>query len=302
MKKLRVLLSIFLLVFLISSNTMAFAYNSYDEVFRGAYDATTRWGSPVKNSSGSIIWPTINSKWSEPRKVGTTPHVGVDIPLVAGTPIAAVMTGTVYPQYDRYNTLSQRYGSTSLYCHYEHMDSISISSGTVSKGSTVGLSGAVGADGAYHLHFGAYDTIGMVNRLAYRNETFYRDASSWNYGRNVDVYSQCIWSNNTAKLTAVFSGTNNTHDELPAEVIIFYRVAGSSVWINGGAMSRSGFDYSYSFTGKYPSGTNIQWTARIKRNISISVPYLWAPSKYYNPSIDPNSNSYPYAYFSNIIS
>jgi len=144
--------------------------------------------------------------------------------------------------------------------------------------------------------------VDIYSRLAYRNETFYRNTPEWNNGRNVDVYGQCIWSNNTAKLTASFSGADNKSNELPAEVIIFYRVAGNSTWINGGAMSRSGFVYSYSFAGKYPSGTNIQWTARIKRNISMPVPYLWAPSKYYNPSIDPNSNSYPYAYYSNIIS
>lgn len=288
-------------VLLMSSTVAVYAYSSYSEVFRGAYNSTTRWSSPTRNSSGYSTWVTINSKWSEPRTTGTSPHVGVDIPLTNGTPIYAVMSGNLTKTNDTYNTLSQRYSYTYLYCHYEHMSSIT-KTGYAYTGDLLGYSGDVGASGAYHLHWGAYDENSITGRKSYRNETFYRNASAWNYGRDVDVYSQCQWLyNDTAKITAVFSGAGNTHNESPAEVRIYHRQAGGSNWIDGGSMTKSGFEYTYSFDSLYSSGTTIEWMVRIKRNIGLSKPYAWAPSKYYNPDANPNATSYRYAYFTNTV-
>jgi len=301
MKLNKKLITVLIGILIVATVSISFGYSYYSEVFRGAYDATTRWNSPTRNSSGYSTWVEINSKWSEPRTTGTSPHVGIDIPLVYGTKIYAVMPGTVTKTNDQYNTLSQRYGYSYLYCHYEHMSSIIKTSGYAYTGDLLGYSGDYGVPGANHLHWGAYDENGLSGRKAYRNETFYRNASAWNYGRNVDVYSQCQWNSNTAKITAVFSAWDNDNDEIPAEVRIYHRKAGTSSWTDGGVMSRNGFDYTYDFSGKYSSGTSVEWLVRIKRNVGVSRPYAWAPSKYYNPDPNPNATSYRYAYFTNTV-
>lgn len=89
----------------------------------------------------------------------------------------------------------------------------------------------------------------------------------------------------------------------PSEVVIFYRKAGTSAWTYGGQMTYQGnYTYSYDFTGKFPSGTKVQWLVRIKRGGLSVYPYCWAPSKYDQPDPDPNATLYPYPYFENTIS
>lgn len=279
------------------------AYSEYSELFTGAYDATTRWISPLQNKYGAI-WPTVTSKWAEPRSgSGTSPHVGVDLRIVDGKDVVAVQDGTVTALGGTYNTASLSRNGAAPYCHYEHLESVT-KTGSVKTGDIIGIAGETGSLGSPHLHFGAYTLNSMSGRKAYRNETFYRDASVWNYGRNIDVFSQAQWLNGrTAKITAVFSGAGNTHSEIPEEVRIYHRQAGTAIWVDGGLMSRSGFDYSYTFsTATYPVGTNIQWMVRIKRNIDITKPYTWAPAKFYNPNTNPNATTQPYAYFPNTIS
>ncbi|MDF2655618.1 MAG: hypothetical protein K0R19_2092, partial [Bacillota bacterium] len=126
---------------------------------------------------------------------------------------------------------------------------------------------------------------------------------AWNYGRDLDVYSQVHFNGGRiAKLTISFSGSQNTNNELAAEVRIYHRLKGRVAWIDGGLMIRNGFDYSYTFSPvTYPVGSEVQWMVRIKRNINVSYPYTWAPSKFYNPNPNPNANAMKYGYFSNKI-
>lgn len=281
------------------------AYTPYSEVFTGAIDATTRWSSPIENSSGSQIWPTVTSKWSEPRNVdGTSPHVGVDLSISTSKIIVAVADGTLKNLKDSLNTVSLETAS-GVYCHYEHMvvATTTYPDGTYAEGDRIGTGGSVGA-AAEHLHFGAYSKNEIAGRKAYRTETLYRDTASWNYGRNLDVFSQAKFlSSKIAQITVVFSGTGNTHTEVPSAVTLFYRTAGSSNWIQGGAMQRIGttFDYKFDFQNVVPTGTNIQWMARITRNLGITYPYAWAPAKYYRPDTNPNSTSNAYGYFPNTV-
>jgi murein DD-endopeptidase MepM/ murein hydrolase activator NlpD len=308
------LASVLILVLAFGSTITTFAYSANDVVFTGAYDSTTRWACPLKNSSGSNNWATITSKWSEPRSVtgkipGTSPHVGVDCSIGAGANVVAVQAGTVTKRGGNYNLLSLSRNGGAPYCHYEHMDSITKNTGdTVAAGDALGIAGSYGTNQA-HLHFGAYTVNNDSGRLAYRNETFYRNASSWNNGRKCDVFSQAQFNGGrTAQVTAVFSGSSNLDNEAPLEVRIYHRLSTSSTWIDGGLMTAgSNYVYTYTFsTATYPVGSNIQWMVRIKRNITLSspfLPYAWAPAKYYNPPANPNSSSsLTYAYFSNTIS
>jgi hypothetical protein len=67
-------------------------------------------------------------------------------------------------------------------------------------------------------------------------------------------------------------------------------------------MTRSGYVYSYNFSGKYPIGTSINWLVRMKRSgLGDKYPYCFARAKYYQPNENPNATSYAYAYFINTI-
>lgn len=312
---LKKIITVLLSLALIGSSTVtsSAAYSAYSLVFKGdvnhsgAYDATTRWYSPLATPNGSQSYLTVSSKLGEPRAVAsnnTSPHTGVDLAAPDGTRVIAVQAGTATPQRDSFNTLVLSNGKAGVpYCHYEHMYSRFVKTGSCAKGDLLGYTSNTGS-GQYHLHFGAYDTSTLTGRRAYRTETFYRNAAAWNYGRDLDVFSNSQWNvGNVAKITVVFTGANRANTEVPAEVRIYYR-SGTQTWTNGGVMTRgSNFTYSYKLpSSKYPSGTTVQWMVRIKRNIrSVSYPYTWAPAKYYRPSTNPNSNAYTYACFSNVM-
>ena len=306
----------------ISAPASAAVYTNYAYVFTDAIDGTTRWQSPIIDGSGNQQWPTITSKWSEVRDVtenDTSPHVGIDLSITTYKRVAAVSSGTITVLGGSYNTISLKVDSPSnVWCHYEHLASTSgLRDGqTFKAGEFLATAGSAGT-GSPHLHFGAYNkpNFGSAGsnydgyRRGYRNETLYRHAKSWEYGRNCDVFSQVGWNGGSAQVTVVFSGSGNTHREKPAEVRLYYRTTPTGAWIDGGTMSNSGsstdFVYTYDFTKKtsLASGTTIYWMVRIKRNNSnISYPYMWCPAQFYRPASDPNATTQRYAYRTNILS
>lgn len=291
----------FLALCLFSLIGTASAYTDYSEVFvPDPIDATTRWVSPVKSGS-SYSYYTVNSKWCEVRTTGTSPHVGIDMPVGKAYTVVAVTNGTLTRDKadTSYNTTSLSTPKSGVYCHYEHMLAGDISpNGYYRQGDKIGIPGNQGAP--LHLHFGAYSANQLSGRKSYRNETLYRNSgAAWDNGRHVDVFSQILWlGNGKMQITASFSGPRNDNTEKPKEMRMFYRTAGSVNWIDGGVLTNSsGYNYTYDFTGKVPAGTRIEWTVRITRNISKSNNkiYLFAPAKFYNPNPNPNANSYKYA-------
>lgn len=281
------------------------AYSAYDEVFvPDAIDATTRWVSPVKNGAAYSYY-TVNSKWYEVRTTGTSPHVGIDMPVGKAFTVVAVTNGTLTRDKadTSYNTTSLSTPKSGVYCHYEHMLSNDIKpNGVYKQGDMIGIPGNQGAP--LHLHFGAYNANTLSGRKSYRNETLYRNSgAAWDNGRFVDVFSQVLWlGNGKMQITCSFSGANNDNTEKPQEIRMFYRQAGTVNWIDGGTLTNSsGYNYTYDFTGKVPSGTRIEWTVRITRNINKTNKYMFAPAKFYNPSPNPNATSYKYAMFTNTV-
>ncbi len=289
----------------IFSTVSASAYSAMSEVFiPNAIDATTRWGSPV-SLNNAVQWPTINSKWCEVRTTGTSPHVGVDMPVGRSYKVLAVTAG--YLKRDTndtsYNTTSLSTSKANVYCHYEHMRAGDIKpNGNYQKGDVIGIPGDVGA--ALHLHFGAYDKDTLSGRKSYRNETLYRNVAAWDYGRHVDVFSQVQWlGNGKAQITVSFSGANNDNTEKPKEVRVYYRPANTTNWIDGGTMTNtSGYNYQYDFKTKMSTGTSFEWIVRITRNKSVSSGnVIFAPAKFYNPIANPNGTTIRYPFFTNVV-
>ncbi len=111
---------------------------------------------PIRQGSGSLIWPASGSISSGFGMRWGRLHAGIDIPLAEGTPLRAADSGTVaiagwVGGYGNY-TCIQHGGSLST-C-YGHQSSIAVSVGqSVSQGQVIGNSGNTGNSTGPHLHF-----------------------------------------------------------------------------------------------------------------------------------------------------
>lgn len=181
------------------------------------------------------------------------------------------------------------------------MSSVS-KTGYLRQGEAFGIPGDVGSEGSVHLHFGAYSKNTMSGRLAYRNETLYRDTSQWGNGRYLDTFSKVEWNKNSvASVVLSFSGKNNDHTEKPYAAQIYYRKAGALAWSGPFNMTNSsGYTYTYDFKNEVPAGTTIEWLVRYRR--SSPSTYMFCPAKFYNPSSNPNTTGYSWAYVTNTVS
>lgn len=124
---------------------------------------------PVKNGSNK----DIQSFWGVDRDGGSRKHEGVDIFSKKGTPILAVIDGTI----TRVETTNlggkvvwQRTVPFNQSIYYAHLDSQTVSAGqNVKEGDIVGFMGNTGNAKftASHLHFGIYTGSGAIDPLQY---------------------------------------------------------------------------------------------------------------------------------------
>jgi len=298
MNKIRIKLISFLIVTVVmffSFSQSLFAY-SYNEVFGNVPPYVLNWNCPAS------VWYSMNSKWNQPRTVGTNPHQGVDIAAPYGSRVNAVWYGWVestgtYSIRLRIDTNGNGVvDEAAYYCYYYHL-SAKKPNGYYAKGAEVASSGNEGGTLAAHLHFGGINT----SLKWCRNETNYRWTANWNYGRDVDAFSREQWNGNSCQITAYFKDEAGTY--IPGEVRVYHRKNGTSTWTDGGIMTYNGsYIYSYNFSGKYPVGTSINWLVRIQRS-GLGGAYSWcfAPAKYDQPDPNPNAVANPYAFFTNTI-
>ena len=301
-KKLCLVLIISLLIFSFPAVSLSYTYNWY---FEYTPPATLDWACPLPLDDNNH-WPTVTSSWNTPRDVGTNPHRGVDLSAKYGTTVYAVWDGWLtqvglYTIRFQIDINSDRIkNDTVYYCEHYHLSNRE-DPDYYTKGQPIGNSGNEGGQYDPHLHFGGASS----NIRWYRNEVNYRYQSEWNNGKDVDSFKWVEWNNNnTAAITIYFMDSPTSPPPIsPSEVVIFHRKNGTSTWTNGGSMAYIGnYKYTYSFAGKYPTGTTINWLVRIKRSgLGDFYPYCWAPAKYDNPDPNPNSTSYPYAYITNTI-
>lgn len=297
-------IGLILFLFILLSTNISLAVSMTETFIPDAIDATTRWGTPIYYN-GAPSWHKINSKWCEVRTIGTSPHVGIDTPVGKSYTVVAVVAGNLKRDTNdsTYNTTSLSTSKANVYCHYEHMLVKDIKpNGYYRAGDPIGIPGDAGA--ALHLHWGAYTTETLSGRKSYRNETLYRNASNWDNGRHIDVFSQVQWlGSGQAQVTISFSGANDDHTEKPKEVRMFYRVANTTNWIDGGTMTNpSGYNYQYNFRNVLSAGTSVEWTVRITRDRTIqSGNIIFAPAKFYNPYANPNATTIKYPFYTNVV-
>jgi murein DD-endopeptidase MepM/ murein hydrolase activator NlpD len=125
---------------------------------------------PIRQGSGTLIWPVNGSVVSPYGMRWGRLHAGVDIAAPAGTPIRAADSGQVVllgwtGGYGNY-TCIQHTGALST-C-YAHQSSYATSSGaSVSKGQVIGSVGCTGHCFGDHLHFETRVNGSPVNPLGY---------------------------------------------------------------------------------------------------------------------------------------
>jgi peptidoglycan DL-endopeptidase CwlO len=113
-------------------------------------------GGPVRQGSGSLVWPVNGSIVSPFGQRWGRLHAGVDIGASAGTPIRAADSGKVVllgwtGGYGNYTCIQH---NASLSTCYAHQSSYSTSNGaSVSKGQVIGRVGCTGHCFGDHLHF-----------------------------------------------------------------------------------------------------------------------------------------------------
>lgn len=96
-------------------------------------------------------------------------HAGIDFAVPCGTPVYAAADGTVISAGwaggygNRVVVDNGLIGATSLATTYNHLTSIVVRSGPVSRGQLIAYSGTTGASTGCHLHFETYDDGTPVN-------------------------------------------------------------------------------------------------------------------------------------------
>jgi murein DD-endopeptidase MepM/ murein hydrolase activator NlpD len=111
-----------------------------------------------------------SNTWGASRSGGRRRHKGTDVMARRGTPIVAILSGTVRASN---NGLGGRSiwlrSSTGWQFYYAHLDRWIVRSGRVRAGQVIATVGSTGnaAGGAPHLHLQMYSPRGIVNPYPY---------------------------------------------------------------------------------------------------------------------------------------
>ena len=139
---------------------------AYNGVTPGAMSAEKNFTTTSKNST--LLWPipgytTISSKYGmryHPTTGQYKKHNGIDIPVPTGTEVLAAADGKIilsdnnHASYGKYIMIDHGNGYRTLYAHGSKLVR---TSGTVTQGEVIMLSGNTGNSTGPHLHFELYE-------------------------------------------------------------------------------------------------------------------------------------------------
>lgn len=261
--------------------------------------------SPTRNTSGVETYFGVNSKWQQPRSVGTTPHQGTDLNTPMGTPVHPIDRGwIVYQSSTAYELIIQldwdydNVQDDDVYVKYDHLQYVNFkpTGSFVTTADKVATSGSEGGTVPVHLHFGVLYpkfATGTNGRWAV-TERLYTNVADWNYGRDLDfinyveVAGSRVWANAYTK-----DNTQTVH--LPAgNVRLYHRRVGATRWDSVTMTAASHGDWYADLP--YPAGTQVQWLVQARRPMSGETHNsAYFPPRFKHPDNSPNvSATFPY--------
>lgn len=120
-------------------------------------------GVSLSDQELALVFPLSQSAISSPFGIRVDPlkntlrhHNGIDLPAPIGTPVRALMDGTIIfrDELSGYGTLVVLRHSDGLTTHYGHLSSVMVELGKqVKAGQILGAVGATGRATGAHLHF-----------------------------------------------------------------------------------------------------------------------------------------------------
>jgi murein DD-endopeptidase MepM/ murein hydrolase activator NlpD len=303
---------IILLIIIIFQSIPASAYTpSYDEKFYYAgygYGTGIHLRSPIRDGEEDD-YPTITSKYNNPRPLGSSPHGGVDFNVgietevypLANCRVIAYNDTVIDPNFGYYLIVQFDMDGDgnfdNVYARYAHLTEICVKDktieDTIATDTVIALSGQTATEGAPHLHVDLRDNntsnTGVYHSLPWQQ--YYSNRLDWNYGKDLDWL--CVDSKNNRTFSIYCYGKNCGVDIIPESVKLYIRVRDSGSAWSEYTMNHEG-SYKYSCTvlpEDFPDGTQIEYFFCGKRGNMGSQynPYGLYPAKFKAPEIPPVS-------------
>lgn len=294
----------------------------YEDRFRdyvpytGMSDTLHLW-SPTRDAAGIQIMPGVSSKWQQPRRVGTTPHQGVDLLATMGTPVHPIDRGWIVyqaegaPSTGRYELIINLdwnwdgIQNDDVYVKYDHLQYVFFraTGSYVYPQYQVATSGNEGGTQPTHLHFGVLypkfdgSLTGRWNGV----ERLYAHVPDWNYGRDLDfisyleVHGSDIWVN-------AYRMSGDTHYVLPAgNVHLFHRPAGYTPWDSAQMAASTESDWYVSLRSLgYAPGQNVEWLVRARVDLTNTTETHnsgFFPPQFRHPHNNPNETATRFPFY-----
>ena len=278
-------------LFMLFQTPSVFAYSQ--DLYEKFYYTGNWWGSyffksPFRDASNNQLYPSVTSKYNNPRNMSSSPHGGVDFSAASGTNIYSIGLGKVVSVNS--STIDSSFGyyvvvqmDTNIdgnydyeFVRYAHLQSCSVSVGqTVSSNTLIGKSGSTGTTAA-HLHSDMRNNNNTPNGV-YRHipwQKYYSNTSNWNYGRELDWASDHGGSGRTVTIYC-YGKTDVYPTTYAPDVIYLYvrRSATSETWKMYPMSSLGNYQYSYTIPSTdFPNGTTVDWFIGARRS-GISSSY-----------------------------
>lgn len=271
---------------------------------------------PSRNGDGTNNFIRVTSKCNMCRDTnGTSPHIGVDMTMPAGTRVYPAFRGKVsFVDHDvsdqnAFVVMNQDIdgngtydGYYFVYRHIDPDDDVII--GDVFEVMESFAAIDIQRPNRYspHLHYGW--TQESDSDIAKSTSRFYSDESTYWYGRDYDFFARDYWSHNTLYINA-YSKNGDTRQNV-TEVEAYCKVGGGSwsdvpkqMTLNDSGNYQWRFDFG-TISG-ITSGTEIQFYLVGYRNVTGYDNWSLWPQFYEHPPILPSDFTQPIKYKSKTI-
>lgn len=225
--------------------------------------------NPHKNAE---VWPDVNSKWNQPRAVGTNPHKGLDLDIAEGEFIVPMLDGVIYAKQDdgksddyiavKYDLSGTDHANfADLVVYYIHINpdnDLKVNDSVTAGDTELGI-----VNSQNHLHISIRD----FSNLDLPQYYFFKHLSEYDNGYKVDLMHGPEYSERTVKFKG-YVYDESSDDPQPFESV-YINYIDDDYRYRRALMTRSGNYYSYTFPSEF-SGCPVAYYLEIYRS---GLPY-----------------------------